>query len=193
MGRIIETAAVKGSAGGVRNWVFFSCSGLVFIASAAGTILWCGSMAGGMPMPGGWTMSMAWMPMPGQPWFASAASFMGMWLLMMAAMMLPSIAPVLAGYGRSLWGPDERRWDGLAAMMGAGYFLLWAAAEMRWAALARNVPLATGIVVVIAGCYQLTAWKARQLGCCRVMMGCGRGSQRCVRSRIHGAQDVDRR
>ncbi len=47
---------------------FFGVSALLFTASAALTIVWCASMSamGGMPMPGGWTMSMAWMRMPGQ-------------------------------------------------------------------------------------------------------------------------------
>jgi hypothetical protein len=41
---------------------FFGVSALLFAASAAVTIVWCASMsAGEMPMPGGWTMSMAWM------------------------------------------------------------------------------------------------------------------------------------
>jgi hypothetical protein len=41
--------------------VFFGVSALLFAASAAGTIVWCASMSamGEMPMPGGWTMSMA--------------------------------------------------------------------------------------------------------------------------------------
>ena len=68
---------------------------LVFIASVALTIAWCASMSamGGMPMPGGWTMSMAWMRMPGQTWPGAAASFLGMWVVMMVAMMLPSLLP----------------------------------------------------------------------------------------------------
>jgi hypothetical protein len=47
---------------------FFGVSALLFAASAAVTIVWCASMSamGEMPMPGGWTMSMAWMWMPGQ-------------------------------------------------------------------------------------------------------------------------------
>ena len=53
------------------------------------------SAMGGMPMPGGWTMSMPWMRMPGQSWPAAAASFLGMWIVMMAAMMLPSLVPML--------------------------------------------------------------------------------------------------
>jgi hypothetical protein len=42
---------------------FFGVSALLFAASAAVTIVWCPSMSamGEMPMPGGWTMSMAWM------------------------------------------------------------------------------------------------------------------------------------
>jgi hypothetical protein len=45
---------------------FVGVSALLFAGSAALTTLWCASMAamGGMSMPGGWTMSMAWMRMP---------------------------------------------------------------------------------------------------------------------------------
>jgi len=32
-------------------------------------------------MPGGWTMSMAWVRMPGQSWPVAAASFLGMWVV----------------------------------------------------------------------------------------------------------------
>ena len=32
------------------------------------TTVWCPSMRWEMPMPGGWSMSMVWMPMPGQTW-----------------------------------------------------------------------------------------------------------------------------
>jgi hypothetical protein len=49
---------------------FFGVSALLFAASAALTLLWCGSILsmGDMPMPGGWNMSMAWMRMPEQTW-----------------------------------------------------------------------------------------------------------------------------
>ena len=49
-------------------------------------------------MPGGWTMSMVWMRMPGQSWLAITASFLGMWVVMMVAMMLPSAAPMILLY-----------------------------------------------------------------------------------------------
>jgi predicted metal-binding membrane protein len=64
-------------------------SALLFAGSAAATIAGCASMSamGGMPMPGGWTMSMSWMRMPGQTWPGAAASFLGMWVVMMVAMM----------------------------------------------------------------------------------------------------------
>ena len=82
---------------------FVGVSALLFATSAALTIAWCGPMSamGGMPMPGGWTMSMAWMRMPGQTWPDAAASFLVMWVVMMVAMMLPSLAPMLWRYRRS--------------------------------------------------------------------------------------------
>jgi len=170
-----------------RDQVFLATSGLLFAASAGGTIYWCRSMPGGMPMPGGWTMSMAWMRMPEQTWIGAAASFMGMWVPMMAAMMLPSLVPMLSSYRRSLRGAGGARLGRLTALAGTAYFLVWAAvgaaaypvgiaaaqAEMRWEALARSVPLTTGIVLLFAGCVQLSRWKARQLEHCRGLPVCG--------------------
>ena len=78
-------------------------SGLLFVASAATTIAWCGSMSAmDMAMPGGWTMSMAWMRMPDQTWSGAAASFVGMWSVMMVAMMLPALVPMLQRYAEAV-------------------------------------------------------------------------------------------
>jgi len=143
-------------------------------------------MSGGMAMPGGWTMSMAWMTMPGQSWLAAAAMFIGMWVVMMVAMMLPPLMPTLWSYRRSIRGWAEVRLSGLTALAGAGYFFIWSglgavayilgfvltAAEMRWLALARYVPVATGVVLVLAGWFQFTMWKARRLGRCRDVPTC---------------------
>ncbi len=52
--------------------------------------------------------------------------------------------------------------------------LLFAAIEMQLPALARAVPIAVGVVVLIAGALQFTAWKARHLACCREAPGRGR-------------------
>ena len=64
-------------------------------------------MAGGMPMPGGWTMGMMWMRMPGQGWTAAAAMFVVMWAAMMVAMMLPSTWPMLRLYHRVVVFKEE--------------------------------------------------------------------------------------
>jgi len=162
---------------------FFGVSALLFVASAAVTIAWCASMSamGEMPMPGGWTMSMAWMRMPGQTWPGAAASFLGMWVVMMVAMMLPSLVPMLWRYRQAVGGAGETRLGRLTARVAVGYFFVWtvfgmaafpvgvalAETEMQQPALARAVPLATGLVVVAAGALQFSAWKTRQLACCR--------------------------
>jgi predicted metal-binding membrane protein len=45
--------------------------------------------------------------------------------------------------------------------------------EMRHPALARAVPLAVSVIVLIAGALQFTAWKAHHLSCCREAPGAG--------------------
>jgi predicted metal-binding membrane protein len=72
---------------------FFGALTLLFAASAAVTIVWCGGSLS--PMGGS---AMAWMPMCGQTWAAAAASFLGMWVVMTVAMMLPSLTPMLWRY-----------------------------------------------------------------------------------------------
>src|ERR1700684_2287202 len=88
----------------VRSRVFLGVSALLFAACTTVTVVWCASMSalGGMPMPGDWTMSMAWMRMPGQTWLGAAASFLAMWVVMMVAMMLPSLVPMLWRYRQAL-------------------------------------------------------------------------------------------
>ena len=174
----------------VSQYAFFGVSALLFAASAAVTIVWCASMLamGEMPMPGGWTMSMAWMRMPGQTWPGAAASFLGMWVVMMVAMMLPSLVPMLWRYRHAVARTGETRMGRLTALVGVGYFFVWtvfgmaafplgvalAAIEMQQPALARAVPTAVSLVVLIAGSLQFTAWKAHHLACCREAPGRGR-------------------
>jgi predicted metal-binding membrane protein len=169
---------------------FLGASALVFAASAAATVAWCGPMSGmaGMPMAGGWTMSMTWMRMPGQTWPGVAASFLGMWAVMMVAMMLPSLVPSLWRYRQAAGGAGEPRPGGLTVLVGLAYFSVWtavgaavyplglalAAAAMHQPALSRAVPLAAGAVVLIAGLIQLTSRKAHHLACCRAEPGSGR-------------------
>jgi predicted metal-binding membrane protein len=173
-------------AGLKRDWAFRIASALLFIASAARTIYGERSMSSGMAMPGGWTMSMAWMRIEGQSWLAAIFSFMGMWVVMMAAMMLPALVPALLRYRASIRVPGTVRLNATTALVGAGYFFVWALlgavaypigvivtnAEMHWPTLARSVPLITGSVLLFAGGLQLTEWKARQLCRCRDEANC---------------------
>lgn len=179
---------------------FLGIAALLFAGSAAVTVAWCGSMAamGGMPMPGDWTMSMAWMRMPGQSWSGVAMSFLGMWVVMMVAMMLPSLVPMLWRYRLAIGArTDAARAGALTALAGVGYFAVWTAfgvvtfpigvalatLAMEWPVVARGVPIAIGIVVVTAGALQFSAWKARHLACCR---GAG-GHTRVLEARMGAA------
>lgn len=163
--------------------VFLGVSALLFAASAAATIVWSTAMSGmgAMSMPGGWTMSMAWMRMPGQTWSGAAMSFLGMWIVMMVAMMLPSLVPMLWRYRQSVGRPDQTRLGRLTTLAGVGYFFVWtafgmlafplgvalAALEMQQPALARVFPIAMGVAFLTAGALQFTAWRAHHLACCR--------------------------
>ena len=174
---------------------FHAISALLFAASTAVTIVWCASMSamGEMPMPGGWTMSMAWMRMPGLTWPGTAAAFLCMWVMMMVAMMMPSLVPTLARYRQAVVGESpgagyQPPLGRLTALVAVGYFAVWTACgmavfpigvalatiEMQEPALARAVPIAVGAVVLVAGSLQLTASKARYLACCREAPGQGR-------------------
>ena len=126
--------------------------------------------------------------MQGQTWLGNASLFLGMWVPMMAAMMLPSLVPMLWRYRQAVAGTDGMRLEWLTALAGMGYFFIWtmvgvavypvgvalSAIEMRQPALARAVPFAVGLVVLIAGSLQLTTWKARRLACCSDVPGRGR-------------------
>jgi predicted metal-binding membrane protein len=169
---------------------FFGISALLFVASTAVTIHSCASMSAmrEMPMPGGWTLSMAWMRMPGQTWSGAAVSFLGMWAMMMVAMMLPSLVPMLWRYRQAVGGRGQTHLGCLTVLVGVGYFSVWtlfgmaafplgiglAEVEMQLPALSRAVPIAVGGVVLIAGALQFTAWKTYHLARCRETSGCGR-------------------
>lgn len=171
---------------GAPRAIFFGVSSLVFAASAAVTFVWCASMEamGGTPMPGGWTMSALWAPMCGRTWFDAAVSFAGMWNVMTIAMMLPAVAPALWRYFEAV---EHARAARMTAIAAAGYFLVWllvgvlvfaagaqlTALAVAAPALAHTAPAAAGVVVVISGVLQFSAWKARWLACCGYSPSCG--------------------
>jgi Predicted metal-binding integral membrane protein (DUF2182) len=75
-------------------------------------------------------MSMAWMRMPGETWPGAAASFLGMWIVMMVAMMLPSLVPMLWRYRRAVGRTGKTRLGRLTALVGMGYFFVWTVSGM---------------------------------------------------------------
>jgi predicted metal-binding membrane protein len=172
--------------GRTSQLAFVGSCALLFFASAALMIVGCEHMSAmrGMPMPGGWTMSMAWMRMPGQTCSAAAASFLGMWVVMMVAMMLPAVTPRLWHYRQAMEGTGTRRAARLTATVGVAYFLVWSATgmviyplgvglasvEMLQPTLAHWVPLAMGLNILGIGAVQFTRWKAHQLVCCRLAL-----------------------
>lgn len=166
---------------------FIGAAALLFALSVLVTALCCAPMASmaARPMPGGWSLSMTWMRMPGQSWAAAGAIFVSNWSVMMVAMMLPSLVPPLWRYRLSLGmhGPQCER---LTALVAGGYFLVWtllaipvfalgigvARAAMHQPGFARAVPAATALLVLAAGVLQFTAWKAHALECCRWAPSC---------------------
>jgi predicted metal-binding membrane protein len=110
-----------------------------------------------------------------------------MWIVMMAAMMLPSLVPMLWRYRQAVSRTTNTRLGRLTALVGAGYFCVWALLglavfplgvgfaeiSMQLPTLARAVPILGGMVVLIAGALQFTAWKRYHLACCRETPQCG--------------------
>lgn len=162
---------------------FLTASALLFAGSAALTVAW--SLAPpGFDICGGGTGSIGWRPPPGGSWPGAAAAFLGMWMVMMAAMMLPSLVPMLRHYRRAAGGAGATALGRLTLLAGAGYFSMWALAGaavfVLGAVLAVLEPwlpspaagLATGLVVMAAGGLQFTPWKARHLAACRAAPIC---------------------
>ena len=108
----------------------------------------------------------------------SLLEFMGMWSLMMTAMMLPAVAPVASLYLRTIDSDRPRR---LGLFVG-GYLVVWAAAgipayiALRFVddhvadstATMRTIAV---IVLAAAGLYQLTPLKTMCLRRCRSPLG----------------------
>lgn len=135
--------------------------------------------------------------MPG-PMGLSLPAFVGMWTLMMAAMMLPAVAPLAAVYARTVRTHRPARLTAFTA----GYLAVWAAAgvpayALAWAAgrVAGSRPglatLAAAAAYALCGLYQLTPFKDRCLQHCRSPLaallhyGSFRGPLRDLRAGAH--------
>ena len=157
--------------------------------------------------------------MDGGPWtgLGTLGWFLGVWVVMMAAMMFPSVAPTVALYSRMTQEPRRR----LAPLLfTAGYLVTWArgrAARVRasraaggrvagdvlaWDRAGRWV---AGATLLVAAVYELTPLKDVCLGKCRSPLGFllgswrdgpvgraadGREARRLVRRLLLGADGV---
>jgi predicted metal-binding membrane protein len=186
----LEPVVMEKRIGVASDWLFLGLCALLFAASVAVMIDLSRSMSGNatmsgdmasMEMPASTASSMAWTKPPEQSWLSAAASFMDMWVVMMLAMMLPWLVPTLLRYRRYLRGLGTHRLSELTLFVAVGYFAVWAifgavayplgvgliAAETQWPSIGGLAPAATGLVLLGVGGWQFTAWKARQLACCR--------------------------
>ena len=146
--------------------------------------------AGGMDgMAMGDTGGMAMSGMTGAEWsLSSAATFLGVWAAMMAAMMFPAVAPMLLLFQTI---STKRQAQGGAIVptwvFAAGYFLVWTAigavtyvlvqlgsdlaSRLGTADRGTWAPIALGTTLVLAGLYQLTPLKRVCLDHCRTPLG----------------------
>ena len=114
--------------------------------------------------------------------------FLGIWVVMMAAMMFPSVAPTVSLYARM----TRRRSPAAPLLFAAGYLLTWTAAgllayglvdlgrtllgdQLAWDNLGRWV---AGGTLVVAAAYELTPLKDVCLTKCRSPLGFLLGSWR---------------
>jgi predicted metal-binding membrane protein len=124
------------------------------------------------------------------PWAGLGALgwFLGLWIVMMAAMMLPSAIPTVALYGSLA----RDRTQLASVLFVAGYLAVWAAAGLVAFALAtaggrvaggvlawdRAGRWAAGATLLVAAAYQLTPLKDACLAKCRSPLGLLLGSWR---------------
>jgi len=130
---------------------------------------------------GWWATAVRMRGMDEGPWTAlgSIGWFLGVWVVMMAAMMFPSLAPTVALYARM------SRVRGAPALFAAGYLVTWGLAGAAAFALARAGGALAGDVLawdragrwiagatlIAAALYELTPLKDVCLGKCRSPLG----------------------
>jgi predicted metal-binding membrane protein len=107
--------------------------------------------------------------------------FMGMWVAMMVAMMFPTVAPIVLAHRLVVKRRGEGETPTVAFVF--GYILVWSligvipligflafrnlsadAADSRW------LPSLAGGILIVAGAYQFTRWKATCMKACRSPM-----------------------
>lgn len=121
------------------------------------------------------------MPMSIWPWTMTHALLMfSMWLVMMTAMMLPSATPAILLYRYICQRSNTERVTP-SVLFVLGYLTVWAGFSLgavfiqfllEWTGFLSSMMEATsirlsGVLLVVAGLYQVTAWKNRCLRACR--------------------------
>jgi len=98
----------------------------------------------------------------------SLAFFAGLWLSMMAAMMLPGAVPAVSNHARA-----SSRFRAVPVFIGS-YLAIWALVGIGIYALYRaHGSVAAGVVVIAAGVYELTPLKQAFRRRCRESVGSG--------------------
>jgi predicted metal-binding membrane protein len=139
---------------------------------------------------GWWWTARQMKDMDGGPWteLGTLGWFLGVWLVMMAAMMFPSVAPTVALYSKLR---NSRRL-GAPLVFTSGYLLVWGSVGLLAFALAwtgnelfgdvlawdRTGRWIAGVTLLVAATYELTALKDVCLGKCRSPLGFLLGSWR---------------
>ena len=114
------------------------------------------------------------MQMPMSTGLGAAASFLGMWSVMMAAMMLPSLVPMLRRYRQAIGGSGARL-DSLTALVCAAYLGVWTVVGIAAYPLGAAMASVGMRLPVGARCDRAPGgrdtvhrrWKAHHLACCR--------------------------
>jgi len=157
--------------------------GLVPAYAAARTRLGLIALLVALAAVGWWWTAHEMQGMDGGPWteLRSAGWFLSVWVVMMAAMMLPSVAPTVALYSNL----KHTRALGAPLLFTSGYLLVWSAvglgtylvarigAELSGDVLAwdRAGRWVAGATLLIAAAYELTPLKDVCLGKCRTPLG----------------------
>jgi predicted metal-binding membrane protein len=114
------------------------------------------------------TLQMDGMDMGVATELGSFASFVVLWVTMMAAMMLPGATPAVVRHTQA--GGHVRA----APLFIASYLAVWAVVGVAVFAVYRpHGTLAAGVLVIAAGCYELTPLKRYFRGRCRESVGSG--------------------
>jgi predicted metal-binding membrane protein len=167
-----------------------NAGGLTPAFAAARTRLGLIALLFGLAAVGWWVTADEMQGMDGGPWteLGTLAWFVGVWIVMMAAMMFPSVAPTVALYSRM----TKSRSPVAPLLFTSGYLAAWTSIGVLAFAVAtaagrisgdllawdRAGRWVAGATLVVAAAYEFTPLKDACLGKCRSPLGFLLGSWR---------------